>query len=130
MEQIMKTEQIIKTLQEYNDWRRARGKWDTDTFDEGESFFDSVTAHEIGVTLDAAIEQLQELLGKRWLIKHYERIYDESDKGTIVEGVGNCVKKLKKERDEARQEAETLIKMWIPRELRYGFPLPWEKGNE
>ena len=61
----METEQIIKTLQEYNDWRRARGKWDVDTFDEGESFFDSVTAHEIGVTLDAAIERLQTLEQER-----------------------------------------------------------------
>ena len=57
----MKTEQIIKTLQNYNDWRRARGKWDTDTSNEGGSFFDSVTAHEIGVALDSAIERLQTL---------------------------------------------------------------------
>ena len=125
----MKTEQIIKTLQNYNDWRRARGKWDVDTFNEGESFFDSVTAQEIGLALDAAIEQLLELSGKRWLVKHYERIYDESDKGTIVEGVGNCVKKLKKERDQARQEAETFKEICGFRELRDSF-LPWEKGNE
>ena len=57
----MKTEQIIKTLQNYNDWRRARGKWDVDTFNEGKSFFDSVTAHDIGLTIDAAIERLQTL---------------------------------------------------------------------
>ena len=61
----MKTEQIIKTLQEYNDWRRARGKWDVDTFNGGESFFDSVTAHEIGIALDAAIERLQTLEQER-----------------------------------------------------------------
>ena len=61
----MKTEQIIKTLQEYNEWRRARGKWDVDTFNEGKSFFDSVTAHEIGLTIDAAIEKLQELKKER-----------------------------------------------------------------
>ena len=61
----MKTEQIIETLQEYNDWRRARGKWDVDTFNEGESFFDSVTAHEIGLTIDAAIERLQTLEKER-----------------------------------------------------------------
>jgi hypothetical protein len=61
----MKTEQIIKTLQDYNDWRRARGKWDIDTFNEGESFFDSVTAQEIGVALDAAIERLQTLEQER-----------------------------------------------------------------
>lgn len=126
---IMETEQIIKTLQEYNEWRRARGKWDVDTFNEGESFFDSVTAHEIGLALDSAIEQLQELSGKRWLIKHYERIYDESNKGTIVEGIGNCVKKLKKERDQARQEAETFKEICGFRELRDSF-LPWEEGSE
>ena len=57
----MKTKQIIKTLQEYNDWRRARGKWDIDTFNKGESLFDTITAHEIGLALDAAIEKLQEL---------------------------------------------------------------------
>lgn len=61
----MKTEQIIKTLQEYNDWRRVRGKWDTDTFNKGESFFDTTTAHEIGLTIDAAIKQLQELERER-----------------------------------------------------------------
>ena len=61
----METEQIIKTLQEYNDWRRARGKWDIDTFNEGESFFDTITAHEIGLTIDAAIEKLQELKKER-----------------------------------------------------------------
>ncbi len=57
----MKTKQIIKTLQEYNDWRRARGKWDVDTFNEGESLFDTISAHEIGLTLDAAIKKLKEL---------------------------------------------------------------------
>jgi len=57
----MKTKQIIKTLQEYNDWRRARGKWGVDTFNAGESLFDTITAHEIGIALDAAIEKLQEL---------------------------------------------------------------------
>lgn len=57
----MKTKQIIKTLQEYNDWRRARGKWDVDTFNKGESLFDTISAHEISLTLDAAIEKLQEL---------------------------------------------------------------------
>ena len=61
----MKTEQIIKTLQEYNDWRRSRGKWDVDTFNEGKSLFDTITAHEIGLTLDAAIEQLQTLEKER-----------------------------------------------------------------
>lgn len=57
----MKTKQIIDTLQEYNDWRRARGKWDVDTFNEGKSLFDTISAHKIGLTLDAAIEKLKEL---------------------------------------------------------------------
>lgn len=61
----MKTEQIIKTLQDYNDWRRARGKWDVDTLNEGESFFDSVTAYEMGLTIDSAIERLQALEKER-----------------------------------------------------------------
>jgi len=122
----METEQIIKTLQEHNDWRRGVGKW---TDSEKVNYFNTISAYELGQTIDEAIEQLQELSGKRWLIKHYERIYDESDKGTIVEGVGNCVKKLKKERDQARQEAETFKEICGFRELRDSF-LPWEKGNE
>ena len=61
----MKTKQIIDTLQDYNDWRRARGKWDVDTFNKGESLFDTITAHEIGLTLDAAIERLQTLEQER-----------------------------------------------------------------
>lgn len=61
----MKTEQIIKTLQEYNDWRRAKGKWDVDTSNKGESFFDTITAHEIGFTIDSAIERLQTLEKER-----------------------------------------------------------------
>jgi len=90
----MKTEEIIKTLQDHNDWRRGVGKWDNG---EKANYFDTISAYELGQTIDAAIEQLQT---------------------------------LEKERDEARRSAETLIKMWIPRELRYGFPLPWEDGNE
>ena len=122
----MKTEQIIKTLQDHNDWRRGIGKWDNG---EKANYFDTISAYQLGQTIDAAIEQLQELLGKRWLIKHYERIYDESDKGTVTEGIGNCVKQLKKERDEARHIAS----YWrnIPLEdLKWKHKFPWEKGNE
>ena len=61
----MKTKQIIKTLQEYNDWRRSRGKWDVDAFNAGESLFDTITAHEIGLTIDAAIERLHKLEQER-----------------------------------------------------------------
>ena len=60
----MKTKQIIDTLREYNDWRQARGKWDVDTFNEGESLFDTITAHEIGLALDIAIEKLKQLADK------------------------------------------------------------------
>jgi len=122
----MKTEQIIETLREHNDWRRGVGKW---TDSEKVNYFDTISAYELGQTIDAAIEQLQELLGKRWLIKHYERIYDESDKGTVTEGIGNCVKQLKKERDEARHIAS----YWrnIPLEdLKWKHKFPWEKGSE
>ena len=63
--QQMKTEEIIETLQDYNDWRRAKGKWDVDTFNKGESFFDTTTAREIGLTIDAAIERLKELERER-----------------------------------------------------------------
>ena len=127
----MKTKQIIDTLQEYNDWRRARGKWDVDAFNAGESLFDTISAHEIGLALDAAIGQLGELSGARWLIKHYERVYDKSEKGTVTEGIGNCVKQLKKERDEARHIAS----YW--RNMAGNFAIskrdhefPWEKGSK
>ena len=58
----MKTEQIIKTLQEYNDWRRAKGKWS-----EGakKNYFDKISSHEIGLTIDATIERLQTLEKER-----------------------------------------------------------------
>lgn len=62
----MKTEQIIETLKDYNNWRRARGKWGTANIQEVESFFDSIKAyHKIGHTIDAAIERLQELEKER-----------------------------------------------------------------
>jgi hypothetical protein len=66
----MKTEQIIKTLQEYNDWRRSRGKWDVDAFNTGESLFDTISAQKIGLTLDAAIEKLQTLERERDEARH------------------------------------------------------------
>jgi predicted ATPase len=53
----MKTKQIIKTLQAHNDWRR-------DKINTTE-YFDTITAHEIGLTLDAAIERLQTLEKER-----------------------------------------------------------------
>lgn len=56
----MKTKQIIKTLQEYNDWRRGKGKWSC-----GSDYFDTISAHEIGLTLDAAIERLHKLEQER-----------------------------------------------------------------
>ena len=54
----MKTEQIIKTLQEHNDWRRGKGKWSDS---EKADYFDTISAHELGLTIDAAIERLQTL---------------------------------------------------------------------
>ena len=61
----MKTKQIIETLKEHNDWRRARGKWDVDAFNAGESLFGTISAHEIGLTIDAAIKRLQTLEKER-----------------------------------------------------------------
>ena len=66
----MKTKQIIDTLQEYSDWRRAKGKWDVDAFNAGESLFDTITAHEIGLALDAAIERLHKLEQERDQARH------------------------------------------------------------
>ena len=53
----MKTEQIIKTLQAHNDWRR-------DKINTTE-YFDTISSHEIGLALDAAIERLQTLEKER-----------------------------------------------------------------
>ena len=58
----MKTEQIIKTLKEHNDWRRGVGKWDNG---EKANYFDTMSAYEIGQTIDAAIERLQTLEQER-----------------------------------------------------------------
>ena len=107
---IMKTEQIIKTLQEYNDWRRSRGKWDVDTFNKGESFFDSVTAYEIGLTIDAAIEELQ---------------FAENKLRLVVARQNELIERLKKERDEAREEAVSFRNYYEEDNL-----LPWEKGSK
>ena len=58
----MKTEDIIKTLRDHNDWRRGIGKWS-----EGveANYFDTISAYELGQTIDAAIEQLQTLEKER-----------------------------------------------------------------
>ena len=58
----MKTEQIIKTLQDHNDWRRGKGKW---TESEKANYFDTISAYELGETIDAAIERLQTLEQER-----------------------------------------------------------------
>ncbi len=56
----MKTKQIIETLKEFNDWRRGKGKWSC-----GSDYFDTISAYEIGNTIDAAIERLQTLEQER-----------------------------------------------------------------
>jgi len=89
----MKIEQIIKTLQDHNDWRRGVGKWDNG---EKANYFNTMSAYELGQTIDAAIERLQT---------------------------------LEKERDEARQEVKTIIKMWVPINFRKSF-FSLEEGNE
>ncbi len=58
----MKTEQIIKTLQEHNDWRRGVGKWDNG---EKANYFNTMSAYELGQTIDSAIERLQTLEQER-----------------------------------------------------------------
>jgi hypothetical protein len=58
----MKTEQIIKTLKDHNDWRRGVGKWDNG---EKANYFDTISAYELGQTIDAAIERLQTLEQER-----------------------------------------------------------------
>jgi hypothetical protein len=47
----MKTEQIIKTLQEYNDWRRGKGKWSCGA-DCGSDYFDTISVQTIGQSVD------------------------------------------------------------------------------
>ena len=58
----MKTEQIIETLREHNDWRRGKGKWDNG---DKANYFDTISAYELGQTIDAAIERLQTLEQER-----------------------------------------------------------------
>jgi hypothetical protein len=111
----METEQIIKTLQEYNDWRRARGKWDVDTFNKGESFFDSVTAHEIGLTIDAAIEELK---------------FSENKLSLVVARQNELIERLKEERDEAREGAEKARDYPLGPDTGLGWKFSWEKGSK
>ena len=56
----MKTKKIIDTLQDYNDWRRGKGKWSC-----GSDYFDTISAHTIGHTIDAAIERLHKFEQER-----------------------------------------------------------------
>ena len=63
----MKTEEIIKTLQDHNDWRRGVGKW---TDSEKANYFDTISAYELGQTIDAAIERLQTLEDERDQARH------------------------------------------------------------
>ena len=121
----MKTEQIIKTLQKYNDWRRARGKWDVDTFNDGESFFDGVTAHEIGLTIDAAIERLKEL---ELTVARYDRLYDVEANEEVEQKYRKEIRQLARERDEARDEAETVRALYKNSTVKAGA-FPWEKEN-
>jgi predicted nucleic acid-binding Zn-ribbon protein len=94
----MKTEQIIKTLRDHNDWRRGVGKWDNG---EKANYFDTMSAYELGQTIDAAIERLQAL--------EKELNYALGQ----VEGYEKANKMLTK------THINTI------RDL-----LPWEKGNE
>ena len=134
----MKTEQIIDTLQEYNDWRRSRGKWDVDAFNAGESLFDTISAHEIGLTLDAAIEQLhkleqerdqarQDLQGVKLRLASYQRKYDDAIAYEHEEDrkLERQIGQLKKERDEARAYWRDV--KWY---CKFHHKLPQEKGSK
>jgi len=65
----MKTEDIIKTLQEHNDWRRGIGKWSDREWYKA-NYFDTISPYELGQTIDAAIERLQTLEMERDEARH------------------------------------------------------------
>ena len=90
----MKTEQIIKTLQEHNDWRRGVGKW---TDSEKANYFDTISAYELGQTIDAAIERLQTLEDER----EKERSYlDKLANGHLFAGAAWDAMHMKKFMDD------------------------------
>ena len=132
----MKTKQIIDTLQEYNDWRRDK----ISTTD----YFDTITAHEIGLTIDAAIERLQTLEQERKEasldfrkhiveLEHDQKYWKQEasrykDRVTHIEIL---IEQMKYERDEARHIAS----YW--RNMAGNFAIskrdhefPWEEGSE
>ena len=99
----MKTEQIIKTLQEHNDWRRGKGKWS------------KISSHELGLTIDAAIERLQYnekkchliITRKNQFIRRLESVNEECKQQVdkLKQELGEAVErlhKLEQERDEAK----------------------------
>jgi len=95
----MKTEHIIKTLQEHNDWRRGKSKWSDS---EKAVYFDTIIAGEIGQTIDVAIERLQTLKQE--------------------------IEQLTKERDEARHIASYWRNMaGTSAILKRKNKFPWEK---
>lgn len=90
----MKTEQIIKTLQ---DWKRI---W-------------KLTG-EVGLTLDAAIEELQ---------------FSENKLRLVVARQNELIKRVKEERDQAREEAETVRALYKDATGVTGT-FPWEEGSK
>ena len=117
----MKTEQIIKTLQEYNDWRRGIGKWGEEV---KENYFNTISAHELGLTIDAAIERLQEL---ELTVARYERIYDPEANAEVEREYRRKIRQLGRERDEARREAKT-IRCFLDAGVYPVFP--WEVDSK
>ena len=108
----MKTEQIIETLQDYNDWRRGKGKWSC-----GSDYFDTISPHTIGHTIYAAIERMHKLEQERDDVrqdfrKHIVELeqdqkYWKQEASRYKDRVTNIeilIEQMKYERNEARQE--------------------------
>lgn len=108
----MKTEQIIETLREHNVFL-CECEDEPTTDPEG-----------LRLTLDAAIERLQEL---ELTIARYERIYDPEANAEVEEEYRKEIRQLARERDEARREAKT-IRCFLDAGVHPVFP--WEVKSE
>lgn len=109
----MKTKQIIDTLQAHNDWRRDKIN--------ATDYLDSITAHEIGMTIDAAIDQLGELEGVKLRLAAYQRKYDDAIayEYEVDRKLERQIEQLKKERDEANAvEYSDLLANWAAKRSR------------
>jgi len=129
----MTTEKIIKTLQDYNNWRRD--KINT------KEYFDTKTAHELGLTIDAAIERLQTLEQERNeasldFRKHivdldHDQKYWKQEASRYKDRVTHIeilIEQMKQERDEARHIASYWRNMAGASAItKRKNKFPWEK---